>query len=191
MSAFCSCPKRWLTANQRLISWASQHRRPFQTAANARTAGPLRTCSNHRQTQEGVELKTAVICEDSGTVALISDIGRVLRLPVEEQPPLDGQAGSRPRWRCACCPERPWLQRESPCGFHRRREPLLLFLSERKNQIPVSRQFASLQTGRSGCDWVQPNGMEKNGRIDSVQQVIGSGLQSSSLHGRILAVNQY
>ena len=34
--------------------------------------------------KEGVSLLSAVICEDGGTVALISDIGRVLCLPVEE-----------------------------------------------------------------------------------------------------------
>ncbi|MAS27561.1 MAG: topoisomerase IV [Synechococcus sp. NAT40] len=47
--------------------------------------------------KEGVSLLSAVVCEDDGTVALVSDIGRVLCLPVEEQAlPLMGKLAQGP-----------------------------------------------------------------------------------------------
>ena len=47
--------------------------------------------------KEGVSLLSAVICEQGGTVALVSDIGRVLCLPVEEQClPLMGKLAQGP-----------------------------------------------------------------------------------------------
>ena len=47
--------------------------------------------------KEGVSLLSAVICEQGGTVALVSDIGRILCLPVEEQClPLMGKLAQGP-----------------------------------------------------------------------------------------------
>ena len=47
--------------------------------------------------KEGVSLLSAVICEQDGTVALLSDIGRILCLPVEEQClPLMGKLAQGP-----------------------------------------------------------------------------------------------
>ncbi|QNI56930.1 DNA gyrase/topoisomerase IV/ subunit A family protein [Synechococcus sp. BIOS-U3-1] len=47
--------------------------------------------------KEGVSLLSAVICEEGGTVALVSDIGRILCLPVEEQClPLMGKLAQGP-----------------------------------------------------------------------------------------------
>ena len=47
--------------------------------------------------KEGVSLLSAVICEQGGTVALLSDIGRILCLPVEEQClPLMGKLAQGP-----------------------------------------------------------------------------------------------
>ena len=47
--------------------------------------------------KEGVSLLSAVICEQGGTVALVSDIGRILCLPIEEQClPLMGKLAQGP-----------------------------------------------------------------------------------------------
>ena len=47
--------------------------------------------------KEGVSLLSAVICEEGGTVAVVSDIGRILCLPVEEQClPLMGKLAQGP-----------------------------------------------------------------------------------------------
>jgi DNA gyrase subunit A len=47
--------------------------------------------------KDGVSLKTALICKDGGTVALVSDLGRVLQLPVDESTlPLMGKLAQGP-----------------------------------------------------------------------------------------------
>ena len=47
--------------------------------------------------KEGVSLLSAAICEQGGTVALVSDIGRILCLPIEEQClPLMGKLAQGP-----------------------------------------------------------------------------------------------
>jgi DNA gyrase subunit A len=138
--------------------------------------------------KEGVELKTAVICQEGGTLSLISDLGRVLTLPVtEDNLPLMGKLAQGPV-TMRLLPGETLIA--AVATDPEQQDPLLLF--SRHGRIkPLSLDTVRLcQRGDLGViGWQsEQDGSEREDRLCAA--CVGSGLvgivTSSGRHGRLL-----
>ena len=138
--------------------------------------------------KEGVELKTAVICREGGTLSLISDLGRVLPLPVtEDNLPLMGKLAQGPV-TMRLLPGETLIA--AVATDPEQQDPLLLF--SRHGRIkPLSLDTVRLcQRGDLGVIGWQPEQDGNEGEDRLCAACVGSGLvgivTSSGRHGRLL-----
>ncbi|WP_413331275.1 DNA gyrase/topoisomerase IV subunit A [Synechococcus sp. WH 8017] len=138
--------------------------------------------------KEGVELKTAVICREGGTLSLISDLGRVLPLPVtEDNLPLMGKLAQGPV-TMRLLPGETLIA--AVATDPEQQDPLLLF--SRHGRIkPLSLDTVRLcQRGNLGVIGWQPEQDGNEGEDRLCAACVGSGLvgivTSSGRHGRLL-----
>ena len=138
--------------------------------------------------KEGVELKTAVICREGGTLSLISDLGRVLPLPVtEDNLPLMGKLAQGPV-TMRLLPGETLIA--AVATDPEQQAPLLLF--GRHGRIkPLSLDTVRLcQRGDLGVIGWQPEQDGNEGEDRLCAACVGSGLvgivTSSGRHGRLL-----
>ena len=138
--------------------------------------------------KEGVELKTAVICREGGTLSLISDLGRVLTLPVtEDNLPLMGKLAQGPV-TMRLLPGETLIA--AVATDPEQQDPLLLF--SRHGRIkPLSLDTVRLcQRGDLGVIGWQPEQDGNEGEDRLCAACVGSGLvgivTSSGRHGRLL-----
>ena len=138
--------------------------------------------------KEGVELKTAVICREGGTLSLISDLGRVFPLPVtEDNLPLMGKLAQGPV-TMRLLPGETLIA--AVATDPEQQDPLLLF--SRHGRIkPLSLDTVRLcQRGDLGVIGWQPEQDGNEGEDRLCAACVGSGLvgivTSSGRHGRLL-----
>ena len=138
--------------------------------------------------KEGVELKTAVICREGGTLSLISDLGRVLPLPVtEDNLPLMGKLAQGPV-TMRLLPGETLIA--AVATDPEQQDPLLLF--SRHGRIkPLSLDTVRLcQRGDLGVIGWQSEQEGNEGEDRLCAACVGSGLvgivTSSGRHGRLL-----
>ncbi|WP_415408935.1 DNA gyrase/topoisomerase IV subunit A [Synechococcus sp. A10-1-5-9] len=138
--------------------------------------------------KEGVELKTAVICREGGTLSLISDLGRVLPLPVTENNlPSMGKLAQGPV-TMRLLPGETLIA--AVATDPEQQDPLLLF--SRHGRIkPLSLDTVRLcQRGDLGVIGWQPEQDGNEGEDRLCAACVGSGLvgivTSSGRHGRLL-----
>jgi len=138
--------------------------------------------------KEGVELKTAVICQEGGTLSLISDLGRVLRLPVSEANlPLMGKLAQGPV-TMRLLPEETLVA--AVATNPDQQDPLLLFSRQGRIKSLSLDSLRLCQRGDLGViGWQsEQDGSEREDRLCAA--CIGSGLigivTSSGRHGRLI-----
>ena len=139
--------------------------------------------------KEGVELKTAVICQEGGTLSLISDLGRILRLPVTDNNlPLMGKLAQGPV-TMRLLPEESLIA--AVATDPNQQDPLLLFSRQGTiKSLPLD-GVRLCQRGDLGViGWQsEQDGSEREDRLCAA--CVGSGLvgivTSSGRHGRLLA----
>ncbi|QNI83846.1 DNA gyrase/topoisomerase IV/ subunit A family protein [Synechococcus sp. PROS-7-1] len=138
--------------------------------------------------KEGVELKTAVICQEGGALSLISDLGRVLHLPITEANlPLMGKLAQGPV-AMRLLPQETLIA--AVTTDPEQRDPLLLFSRHGTIKSLSLDDVRVCQRGDLGVIGWQPeqDGSEREDRLCAA--CVGSGLvgivTSSGRHGRLL-----
>ena len=138
--------------------------------------------------KEGVELKTAVICQEGGALSLISDLGRILHLPVTETNlPLMGKLAQGPITMRLLPHETLVAAVATP---PRQQDPLLLFSRHGRIKSLALDSVRLCHRGDLGVIGWQPeqDGRESTDRLCAA--CVGSGLvgvvTSSGRHGRLL-----
>ena len=138
--------------------------------------------------KEGVELKTAVICKEGGALSLISDLGRVLHLPITEANlPLMGKLAQGPV-AMRLLPQETLIA--AVTTDPEQRDPLLLFSRHGTIKSLSLDDVRVCQRGDLGVIGWQPeqDGSEREDRLCAA--CVGSGLvgivTSSGRHGRLL-----
>ena len=138
--------------------------------------------------KEGVELKTAVICQEGGALSLISDLGRVLHLPITEANlPLMGKLAQGPV-AMRLLPQETLIA--AVTTDPEQRDPLLLFSRQGMIKSLSLDDVRVCQRGDLGVIGWQPeqDGSEREDRLCAA--CVGSGLvgivTSSGRHGRLL-----
>ena len=138
--------------------------------------------------KEGVELKTAVICKEGGALSLISDLGRVLHLPITEANlPLMGKLAQGPV-AMRLLPQETLIA--AVTTDPEQRDPLLLFSRHGTIKSLSLDDVRVCQRGDLGVIGWQPeqDGRDPEDRLCAA--CVGSGLvgivTSSGRHGRLL-----
>ena len=139
--------------------------------------------------KEGIELKTAVICQEGGALSLISDLGRVLHLPVSEANlPLMGKLAQGPV-TMRLLPGESLIA--AVATNPDQQDPLLLFSRQGRIKSLARDPVRACQRGDLGVIGWQPeqDGRDPEDRLCAA--CTGSGLvgvvTSSGRHGRLLA----